>query len=60
MDWIVYGIWFGCGFMSGVYAYKAWWIHQQIKLIKQLPQEHQDLLNITMKGRKNGNNKHSK
>lgn len=60
MEWIAYAIWFGCGVMCGYQLHKAWWIRQQIKAIESLPQEYKDILNITMKGRKNGNNKHSK
>ena len=60
MEWITFAIWFGCGVMCGYQLHKAWWIRQQIKAIDELPQEYKDILKITMKGRKNGNNKHSK
>jgi len=60
MDWVAYAICFGCGVMCGYQLHKAWWIRQQIKAIDKLPQEYKDILKITMKGRKNGNNKHSK
>jgi hypothetical protein len=56
----MYAIWFGCGVMCGYQLHKAWWTRQQIKAIDELPQEYKDILKITMKGRKNGNNKHSK
>jgi hypothetical protein len=57
MNWVMYAIWFGCGVMCGYQLHKAWWIRQQIQM---KPQEYKDILKITMKGRKNGNNKHSK
>jgi hypothetical protein len=60
MNWVMYAIWFGCGVMCGYQLHKVWWIRQQIKAIDELPQEYKDILKITMKGRKNGNNKHSK
>jgi hypothetical protein len=60
MSWFAYSIWFGCGVMCGYQLHKAWWIRQQIKAIDELPQEYKDILKITMKGRKNDNNKHSK
>jgi hypothetical protein len=60
MNWIAYAVWFGCCAMCGYQLHKAWWIRQQIKAIDDLPQEYKDILKITMKGRKNGDNKHSK
>jgi hypothetical protein len=52
MEWIVYGIWFGCGFLcrQTILSIKMSKLHKQfIKDFEQLMEEE-----------KNGNNKHSK
>jgi len=52
MDWIVYGIWFGCGFLCRQTILNA----QMSRLHKQFIKDFEYL----MEEEKNGNNKHSK